>query len=163
MSIFRDKRRMSPTGERTSAPPPASGVSHIAELAAAAAARNAEALVTPSPVRVSSAVRIRSEIRAGARPRAVELLRKAFRSIPQAELAVILDEQPQHLHRALSPECASKPFPAENFVLVAERRPQLGADVVRAYVTLLSADLIDALADDLRRMAREKRENEVGS
>lgn len=57
MSIFRDRKRGTPSGERTSASPPASGVSHIADIAAAIAASNAEELLPTGTAQAHSRVR----------------------------------------------------------------------------------------------------------
>jgi hypothetical protein len=166
MSIFRDNKRRSPTGQRTSAPPPSSGVSHIADLVAAVAARNAEELSATSPVHVSSGSgKLVSPVRLAARQRAVKLIRQAISPISLGELACIVDAQPQHIGLALSETDPSKPFAAENFVLLAERRPKLVGGVVRAFVGMVDeADEVEAIGHDLIRLAREMRSRgmEVG-
>ncbi|MGK3994992.1 hypothetical protein [Sorangium sp. So ce1024] len=103
--------------------------------------------------------KLQSAVRIDARRRAVPLIRRALLgSLSIEELGCVVDAQPQHVGLALSEADPSKPFAAEHFLLVAERRPMLGAEIVKAYVTLLSADLIDALADELHAIAREKRQ-----
>src|SRR5688572_21216330 len=121
-------KRRCPTGERASAPPPASGVSHIADLAAAIAASNAEALSAASPAHANrSSGELRSSVRAAARPKAIRLIRQAVSPLSLGDLACIVDAQPQHIGLALSEAAPTKPFAAENFVLMAERNQELGA------------------------------------
>ena len=158
MSVFRDKRSGVPSGERTSAPPPSSGVIHIAELAAQVAARNVEAPVAPSPAQPRSAYPHQSSVRYDARRRAVKLVRGALK-IPSAELACVVDMQPQHVSLALSDE-PSKPFALEHLLLVAERRHDLGVEVVKAYTTALPTDAVEMLGHELIRIARERRARE---
>jgi hypothetical protein len=161
MSIFRDRKRGTPSGERSSAPPPARGVSHIADLAAAIAASNADALSAASPAHASRASgELRSSVRAAARPKAIRLIRQAVDPLPLAELACIIDAQPQHVGAALSEASPTKPFAAENFVLMAERNPQLGVRIVKSYVTLFRAEMIRSLGHDLIQLANELEEVE---
>jgi hypothetical protein len=163
MSIFRDNKRGLHTGERSSASPPASGVSHIADLAAAIASSNAEALSAASPAHVSrSSGELRSSVRAAARPKAIRLIRQALSPLSLGTLACIVDAQPQHLGLALSEHAPTKPFAAENFVLMAERDEELGTRLVKAYSTLFRPDVVEALGHDLIRLAREMRRGMVG-
>jgi hypothetical protein len=160
MSIFRDKSSSIPSGERASASPPSgAGVIHIAELAAQVAARNVVAPVVPSPAQARSSYQLQSGVRHEARKRAVKLVRGAFRPISFSELACVVDVQPQHVSLALSDE-PTKPFALEHLLLVAERRPDWGVEVAKAYSEALPTDAVELLGHDLIRIAQARRAKE---
>lgn len=101
------------------------------------------------------AIRMRSKIRQAARDEAVSLLKSCIGGrITKAELAALLDASWKEVFKMLR---GHTPFPAEAFVLVALRRPDLAVEVVVSYVSLLSDACLDTVIARLVAVREERR------
>lgn len=88
------------------------------------------------------AIRMRSKIRQAARDEAVSLLKACIGGrITKAELAALLDASWKDVLNMLR---GRAPFPAEAFVLVGVRRPDLAVEVVDTYVRFVVGNIADA-------------------
>jgi hypothetical protein len=98
--------------------------------------------------------RLRSPVRTAARDEGVKLLMQCIGSrATKVELAALFDASPKDVTKWLEGDA---PFPAEAFVLVALRRPDLAVEVVVSYVSLLSDACLDTIISRLV-AAREDR------
>ena len=93
------------------------------------------------------AIRMRSKIRQAARDEAVSLLKSCIGGrITKAELAALLDASWKEVLKMLR---GHAPFPAEAFVLVGVRRPDLAVEVVDTYVRFVVDKIVDAARADV--------------